>query len=573
MAFGGMPHKTLMLKLEETDPASVDEVRGLDEFHDMEDDYNDYARGEIVDWGPDAPFLESDQTRRDASLSRSMINLRYNGTRGSDFLLPSKPELFYGFTDKDPRGTGIDPRFDIARDHMMARAGGLTARMGNNNDHHLAESPWTGQAISFAMKEVHRRQKANTRIFTTQKEGRPLGNNTVFDAEAARDLRAAVIGAGSEALGPGRFAAGDQFGGTNEAQSDGIRGVDAGRFAGAEVAPWRHTTGDADLGVQQYGQMRAAGRGRIDFAAQGGGRLNASAADQAWAESERARGTNRQTLAATMAVAARHRRAVKSGAHDQDPGGSFVAPLSGGGLTPGGDVAALYRHMAEGQMRRPGGEVQDGDGAGVVFAGGLAPAAHPERAARASEAWATANAHLTNVGAIVGGLREGTAASRRRIAGAVIADGARPDAVLMEAGTRRGAAPCADLGRIALLSEMPLARAAAGEGLVVHAYRGAALPTHPERRAANAQGGFNNLWQASLEALPLGTSKAPERRSGSLDPTVLGDAPDRVFGFDAEVAGYHGAGPMGGGKRLRAGGESADLSDEISGFNDASSGS
>lgn len=563
LGFGGMPHDTLLRKLEETDPALVARVRGADGSR-APDDYDDYARGEIVDWGPDAPFLESDQTRRDAGLSRSMINLRYNGTRGSDPTQFRNPEFFYGFTDRDPRGTGNDPRFDHARGHLAARAGGLVARMGKNDDNHLAERPWTGQSISYAMKEVHRRQKANTRIFTTQKEGRPLGNNTVFDAEAARDLRAATMAAGGESLGPGRFAA-DQF---NEARSDGVRGVDAGRFAGAEVAPWRHTTGDADLGVQLYGQKRAAGRGDVAAAAQGGGRLNAAGADQAWAESERGRSTNRQALAATMALAARHRRAVKSGEHGQLPGGSYEAALSGGGLAPARDVAALYRHVAEGQARRPAGEVQDGDGAGAVFAAGLAPGARPERAGRAGVAWVTANAHLTNVGAIVGGLREGTAAGRRRIAGAVIADGARPDGVLVEAGTRRGAAPCADQGRIARLSEMPLTRAAASEGLVVHAYRGAAPPGRPERRAALAHSGSDAAtWRASHEALPIGMSaQVPERRSGTQDPTVLGDAPDRVFGFDAEVAGYHGAGPMGGGKRLRAGSSSADLSDELGGF-------
>ena len=237
MAFGGMPHDVLLHKLEETDPELVDEVGGFDEFHDMKDNYNNYVRSEIIDRAPDAPFLESDQTRRDASLSRSMINLRYNGTRGSDPDLPRHPELFYGFTGNDPRGVVNDPRFDQMRGHMTARAAGLTTRMGNNDDYQIAERPWTGQSISYAMKEVHRRQKANTRVFTVQKEGRPWSNNTTYDAAAAGDLRAAAMGAGGESLadrGAGAFVgaapervAGGDHGPAEEAWTDGGPGGDA----------------------------------------------------------------------------------------------------------------------------------------------------------------------------------------------------------------------------------------------------------------------------------------------------------------------------------------------------------
>jgi hypothetical protein len=509
-----------------------------------------------------------------------MINLRYNGTRGSNPELPRHPELFYGFTGNDPRGAVNDPRFDQVRGHMVARAAGLTTRMGNNDDYQIAERPWTGQSISYAMKDIHRRQKANTRVFTTQKEGRPWGNNTTFDAAAAGKLRTAAMGAGNESLAyqssgftgpaPERFAAGDH-GPADESWTDGVRGVDSGHFSGAEVAPWRHTTGDADLGVQQYGQKRGAGRSAIAPGAQGGGRLNTSSSDQDWFESTRARSTNRQVLAATMASAARHRRAVKSGAHDQDPGQSYeAAGAPGGGLAPAHDVARLYRHSVEDQSRRPETEVQDGDGGALGAGAGLTPAAHPERAIRASDAQVSANGHLTNVGAIVAGLREGTAAGRRRIAGAVVADGARHLASSdVVAAARRGAAPSTDYGRITHSSEMPITRSAAAEGLVVHAYS-SAPPARPERRAAIAQNAYDSAtWRASHEALPLGSGKAPEWRSQTQGQVVLGDTPDRIFGLDAEVSGYQGAAPMGP-KSLRAGGwsDSANLTDLVGGFSD-----
>jgi len=89
--YGSLPYDALTEKLEETDPDLVSEVRGLDEFHDLEDDYKNYARSEIIDWAPDAPYLESDHPVRDPSTSRSILNLHYNGTRGFSPELPRHP--------------------------------------------------------------------------------------------------------------------------------------------------------------------------------------------------------------------------------------------------------------------------------------------------------------------------------------------------------------------------------------------------------------------------------------------------------------------------------------------------
>jgi hypothetical protein len=201
----------------------------------------------------------------------------------------------------------------------------------------------------------------------------------------------------------------------------------------------------------------------------------------------------------------------------------------------------------------------------AVAAGGLAPAANPERAIRAGVAQVTPNAHLTDLGAIVAGLREGTAAARRRIAGNIVADGARRLAASeVEAGaTGAGLTPGADLGRVARMAEAPLARSAAAEGLTVHAYSSAPR-ARSDRRAAHAkradEGG--STWSASREALPLGSSKPAEWRSHTQAQSRLGDEADRVFGFDADVAGYTGTAAMGS-KSLRAGGwsSSAGLTD------------
>ena len=271
-----------------------------------------------------------------------------------------------------------------------------------------------------------------------------------------------------------------------------------------------------------------------------------------------------------MALAARSRRSAKSGRPDQDwAPGYEVRGAPGSGLSPAHNVGRLYRESAEDQARRPATEVQDGDGGRLGSAAGLTPAGHPERAIRAAEASATPNGHLTNVESIVSGLREGTAASRRRIAGEVVADGARHLAAAeAEPGSRRGAVQGADNGRVAGLTAMPLLRAAAAEGLEVHAYRGAP-PPRPGEQARTAAGGYDPLtWRAQREAPAIGRSKAPgEFRSHTLDGTTIGDHPDRVFGFVAEVPGsIHGAptGPKG----LRSGdwSDSAGLTDEVGGF-------
>jgi hypothetical protein len=582
LPWGGMPYDRILEKLEETDPDLVAEVRGFDEFHDLEGEYDDYVRSEIIDWSPDAPYLEADHTRRDPGLSRSILNLHYNGTRGSQPELPRHPELFYGFTGNDPRGALTDPRFDQMRGHVTSRAAELTVSMGDNDDHHLAERPWTAQSISYGRKEIHRQMKDRTRIFTVQKEGRPWGRNYVADEFAPGAIRDTVMRGGEEALayrttshtmkhgeGPTRFAAGD-YSLAADAETDGARGVDGSFQGAAGAAPWMHAVGEADLGVQQYGQKRGAGRTHVQESMQGGGQVMAVSRDQPWAESRQAQAGKRRVLGATMALAARSRAVFKAGEHQHVYDDSrAMAGTPGGHLAPARDVAVLYRHVVEDQERRPASEVGDGAGGKHGAARGLTPAQHPEHAIRSGQVHTTQNEHLTNVEAIVGGLREGTAAGRRAIASKVIADGRRAEGEA-EAPGRRGALPGADYGRVPTLTSMPFQRAAAADGLVAHAYRGAP-PTRPEQRAALGRAAYDaGTWRRQHEALPLGLSKAPaEWRSATQGQTTLGDAPDRVFGATAVVPGSIGAAPTGP-KSLRPAGwsDSANLSDSVGGFSD-----
>jgi len=188
MPYGGIPYSKIIPKYEATDPnlikTGIDHgdnyYNSYDNLHD-ETPYENYARAEIMDWSSDAPLFESDHTRRDPGLSRSMVNIRYNGNRGNTGDLPRHPELFIGFTGNDPRGATNDPRLEQMRGFATAHAANVEVRMGKNDDNHLAERPWTNQSLSYDKKYGQQITSNNMKIFTAQKEGRPYSRNIVTD--------------------------------------------------------------------------------------------------------------------------------------------------------------------------------------------------------------------------------------------------------------------------------------------------------------------------------------------------------------------------------------------------------
>lgn len=617
--YGSIPVDALLHKLEETDPYLVDQVRDRDEFRD--DDYNDYARGEIIDWAPDAPIFESDHTRRDPAFSRTRLNLRYNGTRGT---VPDArhPDLFVGFTGDDPRGVDNTPRLEQYVDMTRTRAPLLELRMGDNDDNAIVESPWTEHSISEARRNVLIRAKRDMKIFTQQREGMVPGCGFVANKAAAAKIRALMARSSGESLqGPGaRFIGGDHSPADNS-QGGAVRGVDSGR-AGSEKAPWRFTVPDIDLGVQQYGSQTGAGRSQIGAGAQA---ARFAPADHAWSVSAKTLSANRQTLAAGMAAAARYTAVARSARPDQAENGTYMAGIgASSGLTPATDIAGLYKHITGDQSRLPTSELGSSDTRGLM------PSSDPARAQRNAEARATPNSHLTNIEAIVAGLREGSAASRREIANHVVASGtrfsplsegvgvvgrtvapgsdySRVASLAIASGSRhlvlsehsmaaqrgvapgsdyvhvaglasasgsrhlvlsestmaaqRGIAPSSDYGSVTRYAAAPMIRAAAADGLVVQTYR--AAPQAIEHRVAHARGSAAAGWFASRENGPLGRSKPAEWRSATQADTTLGDTQAQTFGLDAKEVGDHGT-PVGP-KSLRAGAwsDSTGLTDEL----------
>jgi hypothetical protein len=119
---------------------------------------------------------------------------------------------------------------------------------------------------------------------------------------------------------------------------------------------------------------------------------------------------------------------------------------------------------------------------------------------------------LTNAAAIVTGLREGTASSRRKIADNVVLGGYRAGEQA-ELGPRGGALLQDTTKAVRYVSGGPGPIAAAAQGLAVHVY-GGGMPTE-RREAALAAGGFDAAatWRASQETT-LKHGKNPEWRGG-----------------------------------------------------------
>ncbi|MDE2105867.1 MAG: hypothetical protein KGL39_52075 [Patescibacteria group bacterium] len=398
------------------------------------------------------------------------------------------------------------PRFDMMRGFITSQAANLEVRMQDSDDNSIAERPWTAQNLSYAKKQVHNRLKDSTKVFTVEKVGRPYGRNVVLDELVQGTHRRVMHGNGREGLqGEGeRFFAGDQRNAADEA-SDGVRGADRGidRYGNAKYnarldgdltaqrtgqarrgqglpsdeAPWFNAVGDTDLAVQKYSQS-TTGRAVIGPDATGGGRASNTREDQDRQDGEVARSTARQTLGATMAVAAKYGKMSRAGRQDTDYGQSVQAqPL--GKSAAQKDVAVAYRSQQ----------------AGLV------------------------NVHLANTEAIAKGLREGTASAKRKIANQIIAAGAR-DVALSEGSQPAGRTPVpsGDPARVQKATEMPMATASAAQGLEVQSYRGAV----PQQANPMTYGRMDAPFGSQSIRPSLGKSGVPEFISHTQDQTELG---------------------------------------------------
>lgn len=120
--------------------------RKIEQF-DMREDpmgVENYMRGQLIDYRPDAPFLESDQKRDPSDRgsgygSRERLSLRYTGARTEEEpYLPDGTFLDHEFMERDPRGTQNLPDFNKAREQKLARAAFI--KFSNDDDLSVPET-------------------------------------------------------------------------------------------------------------------------------------------------------------------------------------------------------------------------------------------------------------------------------------------------------------------------------------------------------------------------------------------------------------------------------------------------
>lgn len=164
----GIPSSEVLKKLEVTNIESDSTYVDLTKQNFM---------NSLADFGTDTVSAENSFPKRNPSASRSTINLRLFGTRSGvdDLSLTRHSEMFIGFTDKDPRGTSVDPDYRFLRKWVNSKSKELVLRMGDNNDGVEGQRPWMGQEISHAKQDIFKKMQRDLKIFSTERENQLYG--------------------------------------------------------------------------------------------------------------------------------------------------------------------------------------------------------------------------------------------------------------------------------------------------------------------------------------------------------------------------------------------------------------
>ena len=231
MNTGYIPYEMLMSKFEETDIGGEETA------------YDDYARREIVDFGPDRNLFEHEMPRGPVNRQYGRIQLQYYGHRG-DANDPAHPEMFLGFAgpeDVDPRGINVDP--DMTRVQTQHEARNRFVRLSSD----MSESV-TGGGRSFGMIEADkqtaiRRTRNQLKVFDRQLDGRREGLRRVYEHRPELEKQNAdVVGYGDVIL--------------DYALTPQRRAILISKKLIRDTAEWRDDTADTPMGVNRYGEAR-----------------------------------------------------------------------------------------------------------------------------------------------------------------------------------------------------------------------------------------------------------------------------------------------------------------------------
>lgn len=283
-----MPDRTLLMKLEETDPSILRDNSDVS-YHD------DFMRKEIVDRTLDDPFTEADE-KRTSRPNVERLNILYHGNRSNQTEFGGHPELFYGFTGNDPRGVVNDPRFNDMRQFMTGKGIELAVRMGKNDDGQIAERPWTGPSLSYARKIIMDRTRKALRVFDVAKVNFIPGQNASLKKpgenpayEIVRDQEGSYLDRESTEM-------------SNNIRHDVTYRNDI----------WKHARHDADMKVADYGILSQGGL------KPGRGNAHSGTTDQDAPESVLMSTRSSSVISASRALASKVAAMRRNGASEEE---------------------------------------------------------------------------------------------------------------------------------------------------------------------------------------------------------------------------------------------------------------
>jgi hypothetical protein len=212
----------------------------------QEDDYqvHDYLREQMKDFDCDKPFFESDQIRYD-NHSEERLSLRHEAHRTGE--VPDAPDLFLELTERDPRGTALDPNFRKLIDQSYSRADYF--KFYDDSDNSVQESVKHPGVLLTQLRNEFENIKSRLKIFSTSKDHMMSAANYNFSGVGA------LANTDSEREG---FVEGTPLTQISSAPRADLVTI------GSNVLPmgW-DTTSDLEYKVASYGLIRQA-KGSVD---------------------------------------------------------------------------------------------------------------------------------------------------------------------------------------------------------------------------------------------------------------------------------------------------------------------
>ncbi len=229
MSYGDMAPSMIMSKYEETD-------MGPDENM-----YDDYARSQIINWGPDESKFEHEEARGGVNRRAGRIQLQYYGHRGDQDHV-YRPEIFDGFMgpeDRDPRGSNVDPDMKEFRKQHDARMRFI--RFTADGSDHITGGGRSEAKVMADQQTLFKTVRNRLKVFDRQLDGRRNGMRREFKHKSNVTKQILVKSYGDYikdyALNPQRRV--------NIMCKEILR----------DTRMWREETADADFAFARYSQI------------------------------------------------------------------------------------------------------------------------------------------------------------------------------------------------------------------------------------------------------------------------------------------------------------------------------